>query len=391
MANPVFKRALDGLATMVSARAARRVLEAGVRSVAETPDTIPAKTMQALLVGYVHREFEQMLPREGLKRNLEQLAKRVGELSIAPPQPKLPNPYDSSEVDAVTAALSYFTRVNIEATPTSGEATNNMIDASKNDAIANGAVNGSVNDASIDISNTPQTSTAEQVMLTGQANSGQAKADGSTTNRARVMPTAFSSQEDTPSSQATSSPKRRPQAQSSTQQATRHSPPSPSPSTPTSSTPVSSTPAAAMWQDQFDVSAKTDKLKDITREGTIHEGTIMADSIETKSTLSEAQLETIVMKFAQVEHARLVAAVRENGTIVTSRGAGVDLNSLSRFGLMGLRLLERSGHLRSYYLSHTQGQLFLFCFGRDTVIMLGSSDINVGTVFATLASLKDNA
>ncbi|MEM6431626.1 MAG: hypothetical protein AAF708_20475, partial [Deinococcota bacterium] len=120
MANPVFERALDGLATMVSARAARRVLEAGVRSVAETPDTIPAQVMQTLLVDYVHHEFEQMLPREGLKRNLEQLAKRVGDVSLAAPKPTLPNPglpnpYDSSEVDAVSEALAYFTRVNIDA------------------------------------------------------------------------------------------------------------------------------------------------------------------------------------------------------------------------------------------------------------------------------------
>ena len=136
----------------------------------------------------------------------------------------------------------------------------------------------------------------------------------------------------------------------------------------------------AMWKDQFAVANKAARLKGIT----------MADSTETKLTLSEAQLESIVMRFAQVEHAKLIAAVRENGTIVTSRGAGVDLNSLSRFGLMGLRLLERSGELRSYYLAHSQGQLFLFCFGKDTVIMLGSSDINVGTVFATLSSVKES-
>jgi hypothetical protein len=135
-----------------------------------------------------------------------------------------------------------------------------------------------------------------------------------------------------------------------------------------------------MWKDQFAVANKAARLKGIT----------MADSTETKQTLSEAQLESIVMRFAQVEHAKLIAAVRENGTIVTSRGAGVDLNSLSRFGLMGLRLLERSGELRSYYLAHSQGQLFLFCFGKDTVIMLGSSDINVGTVFATLSSVKES-
>jgi hypothetical protein len=261
------------------------VLEEALKTANDTPDTVSVAVMQALLTGYVRFELEQMLPREGLQGQLEQLSARLVRVQ------------DTTSETAVVA----------ETAASASDVTNDT------------------NRAAADLAEFTRTASAVK----------KAPADAGTA-------TAHTEQ-------ASSKPNR-------------------------GNLPV------AMWKDQFAVANKAARLKGIT----------MADSTETKQTLSEAQLESIVMRFAQVEHAKLIAAVRENGTIVTSRGAGVDLNSLSRFGLMGLRLLERSGELRSYYLAHSQGQLFLFCFGKDTVIMLGSSDINVGTVFATLSSVKES-
>ncbi len=285
MANAVFVYTEDALATLVSPRAAKRVLEEALKTANDTPDTVSVAVMQALLTGYVRFELEQMLPREGLQGQLEQLSARLVRVQ------------DTTSETAVVA----------ETAASASDVTNDT------------------NRAAADLAEFTRTASAAK----------KAPADAGTA-------TAHTEQ-------ASSKPNR-------------------------GNLPV------AMWKDQFAVANKAARLKGIT----------MADSTETKQTLSEAQLESIVMRFAQVEHAKLIAAVRENGTIVTSRGAGVDLNSLSRFGLMGLRLLERSGELRSYYLAHSQGQLFLFCFGKDTVIMLGSSDINVGTVFATLSSVKES-
>jgi hypothetical protein len=285
MANAVFVYTEDALATLVSPRAAKRVLEEALTTANDTPDTVSVAVMQALLTGYVRFELEQMLPREGLQGQLEQLSARLVRVQ------------DTTSETAVVA----------ETAASASDVTNDT------------------NRAAADLAEFTRTASAVK----------KAPADAGTA-------TAHTEQ-------ASSKPNR-------------------------GNLPV------AMWKDQFAVANKAARLKGIT----------MADSTETKQTLSEAQLESIVMRFAQVEHAKLIAAVRENGTIVTSRGAGVDLNSLSRFGLMGLRLLERSGELRSYYLAHSQGQLFLFCFGKDTVIMLGSSDINVGTVFATLSSVKES-
>ncbi|UCH26783.1 MAG: hypothetical protein JSV66_03805 [Trueperaceae bacterium] len=104
---------------------------------------------------------------------------------------------------------------------------------------------------------------------------------------------------------------------------------------------------------------------------------------------SEQQLEQAVLHFAQIDHTKLVAAVRFNGDIAVSRGTGVDLSTLSRLGLLGLRISGKSGRPNSYYLAHTQGQLFLFPLGNDTIFIVGTPELNLGAVFTGLTSLKE--
>ncbi len=107
------------------------------------------------------------------------------------------------------------------------------------------------------------------------------------------------------------------------------------------------------------------------------------------SPLNEDRLEEITLQFAQLEHVKLVAAIRQKGEVVVSRGSGIDLEMFSRIGLMGLRLLERGGSLRSYYLSHSCGQLFLLILGQDIVVVMGTPELNVGTVFANMSTIKE--
>ena len=105
--------------------------------------------------------------------------------------------------------------------------------------------------------------------------------------------------------------------------------------------------------------------------------------------LDKSKLEEIVMQFAQLEHVKLVAAIRQKGEVVVSRGSGIDLEMFSRVGLMGLKLLQRGGSLSSYYLSHSSGQLFLLVFGQDIVVVMGTSELNVGAIFANMSTVKE--
>jgi hypothetical protein len=105
--------------------------------------------------------------------------------------------------------------------------------------------------------------------------------------------------------------------------------------------------------------------------------------------LSAEALNRIVLAFAQLDAVKLVTAIRSHGEVVSSRGSAPNLDGLFRYGPTALRLLGRQRRVRSYYLSHTQGQLFLLPFEDDTVILIGSPELNLGTVFTTLSKLKE--
>jgi len=104
---------------------------------------------------------------------------------------------------------------------------------------------------------------------------------------------------------------------------------------------------------------------------------------------SEVALERFVLAFAHLDHVRQVAVLRQGGEVILARGEGVDLATLARLGLLGLKLLARSGRLHTYYLAHSRGQLFLFSLGVDTIVVVGAPELTIGAVLATYARLKE--
>lgn len=118
------------------------------------------------------------------------------------------------------------------------------------------------------------------------------------------------------------------------------------------------------------------------------EGASKPDSPESEP-LSQEMLEAAVLRLAQLEQVKFVAALRSDGEIAAQRGSGIDVSALAQLGLVGLKLLRRSGPLRTFYLAHTQGQLFLLPFGNDTLTLVGTPELNVGAVFNTLNALKE--
>ena len=88
MANEVYTKTHDGLATLVSARAAQRVLERALHKAGQTADTVSGRHMKKLLLGPVLRELETTLPRDGLQRTLKKLASEVNRARLsASPDP----------------------------------------------------------------------------------------------------------------------------------------------------------------------------------------------------------------------------------------------------------------------------------------------------------------
>jgi hypothetical protein len=114
-----------------------------------------------------------------------------------------------------------------------------------------------------------------------------------------------------------------------------------------------------------------------------------AEEAGRREPLGAEALSRIVLRFAQLDAVKLVTAIRSHGEVVASRGSAANLDALFRYGPTALRLLSRQRQVRSYYLSHTQGQLFLLPFEDDTVILIGTPELNLGTVFTTLSKLKE--
>ena len=107
-----------------------------------------------------------------------------------------------------------------------------------------------------------------------------------------------------------------------------------------------------------------------------------------RAPLEPAARDRVMLGFAELEHVKMVAAF-ENGGVSSVLGQGFEVAALSRLGTLGLKLLGRSGDLRTFYVAHSQGQLFLFPFGAVTLMLIGSSELNLGLVFATLQKLKE--
>jgi hypothetical protein len=105
--------------------------------------------------------------------------------------------------------------------------------------------------------------------------------------------------------------------------------------------------------------------------------------------LPSEQLKAAVVRFAKIDSVQQVAALRSDGEVVEARGGAVDLSSLGLLIISVLGLLRRHGAVRSYYLRLDTGQLFLFPFGPDTIVVVGRSNLNLGAVFTALAALEE--
>lgn len=104
----------------------------------------------------------------------------------------------------------------------------------------------------------------------------------------------------------------------------------------------------------------------------------------------QARLEAAALRFAQLEQVRLVAVLSHRGEVRFSRGGGLELGALSRIASLGWTLLGRQGRLRAVYLAQPAGQLFLLPLGGALLAIVGHPEINVGLVFTTFSTLKED-
>ncbi len=293
MANDIYLRTHDGLAAMVSARAATHVLNKALSAEGQSSDTIDAMLMSQLLLGPVLVELEAVLPRKGLQRNLRHLATTIKTLANTNDDPalhaKTEQTLKASEVSPVEDAV-----------------------------------------------NKPRTNPSYELEDDHDV--------------VVAHPALFSMAKQEPD---------------------------------------------LVQPDVFVDEIPAEPLPDVavTKRETSAPASALAVAItepdDVKPALTASQLEDAILRFAQIEEVKLVAAIKTNGEIIASRGSGLNLEALSRYGALGLKLLGKSGHLRSYYLGHSRGQLFLLPLGQDTIMVVGNPELNIGAIFAALSMLKE--
>ena len=290
MANNVYAQALGGLQNLVSLRAAERALRGALQAKGETSDTVDAEVMSRILLGPILSEFETIMPREGLKRQLRSLA-----ANLRKNFPKAPEavPETALEVESLE-------EVSVE----------------------------EVAEVPEEVFTPPPVQSADFAYQTHALSDVPESLD--------LMSAA------SPELSTVQTPQRISEA------VLREVPVVPQ-----------------------------EPLEDA------------AASSPTSVTPSQEQLEGAVLRLAQLEQVKFVAALRAGGEVATQRGSGIDVDALAQLGLVGLKLLRRSGPLRAYYLAHTCGQLFLLPFGEDTLALIGTPELNVGAVFNTFTVLKE--
>src|SRR5690554_5100165 len=73
----VYETAVRGLGTLVSPRAATRMVDAALRAANRTPDDISAAAMKRLLLGRIRQELQGVLPKAALDTGLKLIAADV--------------------------------------------------------------------------------------------------------------------------------------------------------------------------------------------------------------------------------------------------------------------------------------------------------------------------
>lgn len=105
--------------------------------------------------------------------------------------------------------------------------------------------------------------------------------------------------------------------------------------------------------------------------------------------LSGAELEHVVLGYAALDGVSQVVAVRGRDEVAIVRGTGLDTTTLAPLLRTSVHLLSRHGRLRSLVLEHATGLLFVFPVGTDTIVVLTRPSINIGAVFAARTTLEE--
>jgi hypothetical protein len=348
MANEVYLLTHDGLSQMVSSRAATRFLDKALEAKGYSPDSVSSEEMREILQGSILRELRQILPKDGVERSIKQIARslrkqaeKVAEALLAVTNAPASNS-NVSNLSPITISGDVLLMDDDDVPPVEPLSTIENA-AYSSDADGLGIIHHS---SPLEDSQAFDTSEVEAALASLLHD------DSPTTPIAALQ------------------------------------------STPSRSIGVNGTGVNSIGVNSVGLTDSARVTEVILPQVTSLSETNPANPATLKpddkpKDLSPESLAKMLVKFAQLDHVKVVAAVRPNGEISMARGSGFDVDALSRLGSLGIKLLSRGRVIRSYYLSHSRYQLFMFPLPSHTLIVVGSSEVNVGEVFNTLSQLEE--
>lgn len=404
MANDIYITTHSGLSNLVSPRVASRVLENALRKRKLKPESITAKEMKSLLRGPILNDLKGILPLAGLKRNLQQLSKTVAAVRSAPTLVEAlnsPEPWDDTPPLSTpgstlpeTASSAAGQRIVLEESPAPAKSAQPSVSLTKSGetALPNLAFDpepvASLGETAV-AEPEAHILQAEEMVADPHTEALEVQADVNIDGEAYENVNAQETLNNSPLSETEEEADL------------------------TKTDPYATLAESALPDPVFEeaepnvapADTKVSEAQDTVDSARIAEAPEVEESSASLSAseeasptsrdetteLSDEALERAVLQFAQLDHVRMVAALRASGEVANSRGSGFDLKTLSRLGTLGLKLLARSGELRSYYLAFKEGQLFFFPLQTYTLCIIGTAELNLGLVFATLQKLKEDA
>jgi len=434
MANDIYSTTHSGLSTLVSPRVASRVLETALRKRKLSAEKVTAKEMKSLLRGPILKDLTGILPKSGLEHSLHKLSKSVATLSSVPGLVEAhasPKPWSDTPPGEPATYTPAFELEEGDLYP----------EAEVGRGVLNENVSPQKNQPKVEITKTGETylngDPLQSEQLHGEQLHGEQQDSQASSDEAAEPP--LGSEDESITESALSESAVPESAVPETEIFQTEDVVEKTIDTETRSLEnISASETDLAAENEVDEASEPDTLRDHDFEGkseettdfdtapediTTHQqpadiaeaesfdhladeasvssessdlgSTKLEDDLETEyngnlAAISENDLEDFILQFAQLDNVRMVAALAPNGQVVRSRGDGYDLDTLSRLGTLGLKLLSRSGKLRSYYLAFKGGQLFFFPLGGYTLCIIGTTELNLGLVFATLHKLKED-
>jgi hypothetical protein len=333
MANEVYLLTHDGLSQMVSARAATRFLDKALEAKGYSSDSVSSEDMREILQGPILRELRQILPKDGVERSIKQISRNLRKQAEKVAEDML------AIANASASSMSNLPGSSSGLPSVSGDVLLTGEDEVDPEQVMGYAA------AEADLGIVSHSSPLEdaQAFDTGEVEAALEQALYSTA----VIPAAI---EVAPAASVNAGAPVNPGALLN--------------------------PVAPSSEERPNVVATTEAVQVKTKPA--------------QSEYSPEDLAKMLVKFAQLENVKVVAAVKANGEISMSRGSGFDVDALSRLGSLGIKLLSRARAIRSYYLSQSRYQLFMFPLANQTLIVVGSSEVNVGDVFSVRSHLEED-